>query len=136
MTFYGFVDGACRHTLNLASATWVLYSQAHDLVSSVVGYIVLTTNNIVEYHAVIGLLTKAASRDIDHLVVFMDYQLVVSHLNHVYAIRNPVLLHLFRRVPLLERSFETITYQHIPRSCNTVADSLSNYMLYWFIAYT
>ena len=34
MEFYGFADGAYRHTLNLASATWVLYSLAHDLVSS------------------------------------------------------------------------------------------------------
>ena len=31
--FYGFVDGDCHHTLNLASATWVLYSPVHDLVS-------------------------------------------------------------------------------------------------------
>ena len=34
MAFYGFTDGACRHTLNLALASWVLYSPAHELVSS------------------------------------------------------------------------------------------------------
>ena len=34
MDFYGFDDGACRHTLNLALAAWVLYSSANELVSS------------------------------------------------------------------------------------------------------
>ena len=95
MAFYGFADGACRHTLNLASASWVLYSTTHDLVSSGAVCIGTETNNIVEYHAVIGLLTNTVSRDIDPLVVFMDSQLVVFHLNHVYTIRNPTLLRLF-----------------------------------------
>ena len=90
--FYGFIDGACCHTLNLTSPSWVLYYQSHDLVISGAACIGLSTNNIVEYHIVISLLTEVASRDINNLVVFMDSQLVVSHLNHVYAIQNLVLL--------------------------------------------
>ena len=60
MGFYGFIDDACRHTLNLASAAWVLYSPAHDLVSLGVVCIGPATNNITEYEAVIGILTKDA----------------------------------------------------------------------------
>ena len=95
-----------------------------------------STNNITEYQAVIGLLTKASSQDVRNLVVLMDSQLVVCHLNHVYTIGNLVLLHLFRRVLLLERSFETITYRHIPREHNVVANSLANYILDWHIAHS
>ena len=80
------------------------------------------TKNIIEYQAVIGLLTEAASQDVHNLVVLMDSQLVVCLLKHVYTIRNPMLFSLFRRVRLLERSFETITYRHIPREHNVVAD--------------
>ena len=72
MGFYGSANGACRHTLNLASVAWVLYSLAQDLVSSGVVCIGMATNNITEYQAVTGLLTKAASRDIHDLLVFMD----------------------------------------------------------------
>ena len=61
MAFYGFADGACRHTLNLASTAWVLYSPTHDLVSSRVVCIGPATNNITEYEVVIGILTEAAS---------------------------------------------------------------------------
>ena len=61
MAFYGFADGACRHTLNLASAAWALYSPAYDLVSSGAICIGPATNNIAKYQAVIGILTEAAS---------------------------------------------------------------------------
>ena len=86
MDCYYFVDGAFPHTLNLASAAWILYSPTHDLFSSGVICVGSATNKIIKYQAVIGLLTEAASRDIYHLVVFMDSHLVVFHLNHVYAI--------------------------------------------------
>ena len=72
MDFYGFADGACRHTLSLASAAWVLYSPAKYLVSSGVVCIDPATNNITKYRAVIGLLTKVASQDVRNLVVLMD----------------------------------------------------------------
>ena len=61
MAFYNFADGSCRHTLNLSSDAWVLYSLAKYLVSSGVVCIGLVTNNITEYEAVIDLLTEAAS---------------------------------------------------------------------------
>ena len=125
-----------HHTLNLASAAWVLYSPAEDLVNSGAVCIGPTTNNIAKYRAVIGILTEAASQDVRNLVVLMDSQLVVCHLNHVYTIRNPILLCLFWRVHLLERSFETITYRHVPREHNVVADSLANYILDWHISHS
>ena len=136
MDFYDFVDGAFRHILNLTLAAWVLYSLDEYLVSSRAVCIGPATNNIFEYEAVIGLLTEATSQDVRDLVVLMDSQLVVYHLNQVYTIRNPVLLYLFRRVCLLERSFETITYRHIPREHNVVTNSLANYILDWHIAHS
>ena len=136
MAFYGFVDGACHHTLNLTSATWVLYSPAHNLFSSGAVCIGLATNNIVKYQAVIDLLVDVPSQDIHDLVVFMDSQLVVCHINHVYTIGNPTLLFPFRRVRLLERPFNFITYRHILRSDNTIVDSLENYILDWYSAHS
>jgi ribonuclease HI len=44
------------------------------------------TNNIVEYNAVIELLTDAISFGICHLIVLLDSQLVVLQLNNVYSI--------------------------------------------------
>ena len=72
MAFYGFADGACRHTLNLTSAAWVLYFPDKYLVSSGAVCIGPATNNILEYEAVIGLLTEASSQHFRDLVVLIQ----------------------------------------------------------------
>ena len=94
-TFTSFADGANHYTLNLASATWVLYSPIGDLVSS--GGVCLgpSTNNIAEYHAVIGLLMEVLSNNVREITVYLDSELVVQQRNQVYTIRNPLLLRNF-----------------------------------------
>ena len=82
-----------------------------------------------EYHIVIGLLTKASSLGISHIIANLDSQLVVCQLNRIYAIRNPILLRLHLRVRHLERMFDFIEYRHIPRELNTISVSLANYIM-------
>jgi hypothetical protein len=48
------------------------------------------------------LLTQASSLGISRIIVNLDSQLVVYQLNHIYAIRNPILLHLHLQVRRLE----------------------------------
>ena len=85
-----------------------------------------TTNNVAEYSAVIELLSDAISFFIRCLIITLHSKLIVLHLNRVYTIKNPVLLRLFLKVRLLERHFDYIKYQHIPRILNTFADALAN----------
>jgi ribonuclease HI len=116
------------HTQNIASTTCVIYHY-YELVSSRGICLGLTTNNVAEYHIVIGLLTKASSLGISHIIINLESQLVVCQLNQVYAIHNPVLLRLHLKVRRLERMFEFTQYKHIPRELNTTSDSLPNYIL-------
>ena len=128
-TYIGFADGTCRSTRNISSAAWVIYSPSDELVSMHGVSLGQTTNNIAEYSAVIKLLSESIPFGIRSLIVRLDSELVVLQLNRVYAIRNTVLLRLFLRVHLLEREFDYIEYQHIPRSLNTLADVISSQML-------
>jgi ribonuclease HI len=132
--FFGFADGASQHTRNIASAAWVIY-QFDQVVSS--GGICLgpTTNNMAEYHAVIGLLTQASSLGISRIIIYLDSQLVVFQLNCIYAIRSPILLRLHLQVRRLERMFDYIEYRHIPRELNSVSDSLANYIMDRYLAH-
>ena len=59
----------------------------------------------------------------------LDSQLVVLQLSNVYSIRSPTLLRVYFRIRLLERYFDHIEYQHIPRCLNTLTDALANYVL-------
>ena len=128
-----FADGASCYTLNLASATWLLNSPMGDLVSSGDVFLGPSTNNLAEYHAVIGLLMEALDSDVRDIKVYLDSELVVQQLNWVYTVRNPRLLRTFGRVRLLERYFEKVTYQHVLRHLTVVVDSLANYVLDWYI---
>ena len=128
-TYIGFADGACRSTWNISSTAWVIYSPFDELVSMHGVSLGQTTNNIAEYSAVIELLSESISFWIQSLIVRLDSELVVLQRTRVYAIRNPVLLLLFLRVCLLEREFDYIEYQHIPRHLNTLADSIASSMI-------
>ena len=121
-------DGASRHTRNIASAAWFIY-QFDEVVSLGGIFLGLATNNMAEYHVVIGLLTQASSLGISRIIVYLDSQLMVYQLNCIYAIRSPILLCLHLQVRRLERMFDYIEYKHIPRELNNVSDSLANYIM-------
>jgi ribonuclease HI len=87
------------------------------------------TNNIAEYSAVVELLVDAISLEIRHLVVRLDSQLVVLQLSNFYTIQSPTFLWVYLRIRLLERYFDYIEYQHIPRCLNTLTNALANYVL-------
>ena len=80
-SFTGFMDGANHYTLNLALSAWVLYSPTGDLVSSQGVFLGPSTNNLVEYHAVIGLLTEALANDVREIRVYLESKQVVQQLN-------------------------------------------------------
>ena len=133
--FIGFADGVSFHTCNLASAAWVIYSPSRQLVASGGACLSPASNNVIEYRAVIELLWDALSHGITQLEVRLDSQLVVSQLNRAYQVQNPILLRQFMQVRLLERHFEFITFNYIPRNQNSLTDAYDNYILDWHLTH-
>ena len=127
--YLSYADGANRSSRHAASAAWVIFNSSNEFVD--VGGIFLghATNNLAEYEAVIILMTNASTLGIRSLVVRLDSELVISQLTSHYTIRHPVLYPKYLRVHLLERSFDVISYEHIPRTLNSLADSLANDIL-------
>ena len=127
--FVRFADGASRHTCNLASAAWVIYSPSGHLVASGGACLGPASNNVAEYRAIIEILWDDLTRGITQLEVRLDSQWAVSQLKRAYQVRNLILLHQFMQVRLLERNFEFITFNHIPRNQNSLTDAYANYIL-------
>jgi ribonuclease HI len=82
--FIGYANNVSRHTWRLASAAWVIFTPQGQLLSSKGICLGDTTNNVVEYSAVIELLRDAFSLGISCLRVYLYAQLVVSQLNIIY----------------------------------------------------
>lgn len=124
-----FADGAFRSTHNISSTAWAIYDPNGDLIDLQGIFLGCTTNNIVEYSAVIELSSKAIALGIEELVVNLDSQLVVLQFNGQYSVRNPQILRMYLCIHLLERHFDYITYHHIPRHMNILTDALASYVL-------
>ena len=92
VVYIGFADGASHHTLNLASAAWVIYEPSGQLLSSGSTCLGPSTNNIVEYSAIIELLLDAISHGIQHMVVRLDSQLAALQLNGQYRVHDSFIL--------------------------------------------
>ena len=129
--YIGYADGTNRCSQNVASATWVIFNPSNEFLY--VGGIFLgrATNNLAEYEAVIALMTNASTLGIQTLVVRLDSELFISQLTSCYSVRHPVLYRKYLRVHFLERSFDFISYEHIPRTLNFFVDSLANEILDW-----
>lgn len=113
--YVGFADGAYRGTCNLSSAAWAIYDPHGELINFQGVCLGCTTNNVAKYNTVIELLAESINLGTRALVVNLDSQLVVHQLNRQYSVREQCILRLYLRVRLLEKKFDYITYQHIPR---------------------
>ena len=129
----GFVDGASRWSLNLASVAWVIYSPSYELIHINGICMGIATNNQVECDGVNGLLAAALQLGIHHLDVFLDSQLLVSQLNNHYRVRDPCLFINYLRTKHMVKTFESITFTHVPRNLNSVMNQMANDILNWHI---
>jgi ribonuclease HI len=90
------------------------------------------TNNEAEYAAIAAGLRKIKSTigkeraKRSHIECRMDSELACRQLNHIYKIENAKLQPLFFEVWNLTLDFGTVSFLHIPREQNAVADAEAN----------
>jgi ribonuclease HI len=81
------------------------------------------TNNMVEYEGLLAGLRIATGLGISRLVVWGVSQLVVNQINKAY--NSPQMWAYVDEVRKLERRFNGLKLEHIPRGRNIIADKLS-----------
>ena len=89
-------------------------------------YIGKTTNNQAEYQALIAGLQEAKERDVQELRCFLDSELIVKQLKGQYRVKNVDLKPLYAEVQALQAHFGAISFTHVRREKNKVADRLVN----------
>jgi ribonuclease HI len=130
-----YTDSASRWTQNLTSAAWDLYTPSHVLLHYSGICLGSDTNNQDEYDVGIGFLTEASHRHILHLSILLDSHIVVLQLNNVYHVHDPCLFHKYLQVRLLSHNFDSITFTHISRTLNQVADHVASLVLDWHLSH-
>ncbi|CAJ2662327.1 unnamed protein product [Trifolium pratense] len=83
------------------------------------------TNNIAEYEACIMGLEAAIDLRIKILEVYRDSALVICQVKGEWETRHPKLIPYRAHIVKLMEYFDEITFHHIPREENQVADALA-----------
>ena len=121
-----FSDGGARGNPGPAGIGAVLYNEDKKIVADISHYLGETTNNQAEYRALIADLKKARELGGQEIACYLDSELVVKQLNREYKVKNKDLAPLFLEVYNLSLGFQKISFIHIPREQNSVADRLAN----------
>ena len=120
-----YTDGGSRNNPGEAAIGIVLKDK--DKILRKLGKpIGIATNNEAEYTALIEGLKISLNEGAKEVECFVDSELVAKQLKGLYKIKEPRLQTLCIKVKELEKKFNEVTYTHIPRKENSIADSLVN----------
>jgi len=127
-----FTDGGALGNPGPAAAGVVVKDEKGKILTQFGKFIGETTNNVAEYMGVVealkwllGNLTPCLPADRQGLTInfFLDSKLVVNQLNGLFKIKNAKLRELAFNVRQLEQEVGgNISYQHVPREENALAD--------------
>ena len=124
-----YSDGGSRGNPGPSAAGFVIMEQDGDVVAEGGAFLGHTTNNVAEYQAVYLGLEKAQEMGFKTVDFRMDSQLVTNQLNGIYKIRNVELKPVNNRIAELARQFDRVTFTHVRREYNQLADGVVNKIL-------
>ncbi|MDP3994056.1 MAG: ribonuclease HI family protein [bacterium] len=121
-----YTDGGARGNPGPAAYGIVVYNSEGKIIKRIGKFLGERTNNEAEYEGVIAALEEAAKLAARYVDFYLDSELVVRQLNNIYRAKNQRMQGLLLRVRNLETKFKKITYTHVPREKNKLADKLVN----------
>ncbi len=129
MKIYIHTDGASRGNPGLASYGFVVEDDQGRILYEEGKYIGLTTNNVAEYTGILEALKLVKSefkgKEIEvHLLA--DSKLAIEQLSGRYKIKSPHLKLIIEEIKILAINLGGVSYMHVPREKNKIADKLAN----------
>lgn len=123
-----YVDGGSRGNPGHSAAGYVIVDGG-VVVDQGGEYIGVTTNNQAEYHGVKLGLEAAVRLGVRNLEMRIDSMLVVNQLKGIYKIKNRELWPIHERIQELTSQLDKVSFTHVPREMNRLADGVVNRVL-------
>jgi len=124
-----YSDGGSRGNPGPSAAGFVVMSKEGEVVCEGGAFLDHTTNNVAEYEAVYLGLEKAQELGVRRIDFRLDSQLVANQMNGLYKVKNVDLRPIHDRIVELAGQFEKVTYTHVLREYNQLADGVVNKIL-------
>lgn len=124
-----FTDGGSRGNPGPSAMGFVILGLDDSEIKKDSKYLGVTTNNQAEYQGLQeGLLAclKMGFREVD---VYMDSLLVVNQMKGLFKVKNRDLWPIHDAIKDLVSKFKKVSYTHVPRELNKIADGMVNQCL-------
>lgn len=121
------IDGGSRGNPGPAAAGVVITAADDGTVLHEAGlYIGHATNNVAEYRGLIAGLQAARKLGATHVSILSDSELLIRQMQGVYRVKNAGLIPLHQQAGRLCEGLAKVSFKHVPREQNTLADGLVN----------
>ncbi len=124
-----YSDGGSRGNPGPSASGFVIMNHHNHVIHEGGTYLGITTNNQAEYHGVRIGLEKALEIGAKTVDFRIDSLLVVNQMNNVYRIKNRELWPIHERIRELVLKFDKVTFSHVKREFNQLADGMVNKIL-------
>ena len=121
-----WTDGGARGNPGPAAFAYVLEAEDGTVLDARGEAIGVATNNVAEYSALVAGLERAVEAGVRELEVRSDSELMVKQMRGEYRVKNRDLQTLFLDASRLARELGGVTYTHVRREHNELADRLVN----------
>ncbi len=121
-----WTDGGARGNPGPAAYAYVLEAGDGTVLDARGEAIGHATNNVAEYSALVAGLRRAAELGVTALELRSDSELMVKQMRGEYRVKNRDLQELFLDASRAARAVGDVTYTHVRREHNELADRLVN----------
>ncbi len=125
-TYKIYADGGSRGNPGPSASGFVIYDNKDNILVDEGVYLGITTNNQAEYRALLLALQEAQRMNANRVNVFMDSLLVVNQMKGIFKVKNRDLWPIHDAIKQIIVSFDSITFTHVPRELNKMADAAVN----------
>lgn len=121
-----FGDGGSRGNPGPSASGFVILDMEDNVLVDKGVYLGITTNNQAEYTALKLALEECRKMGVQEVMVYMDSLLVVNQMKGIFKIKNRDLWPIHEAIKQLAKQFKHISYDHVPREFNKLADTAVN----------
>ena len=121
-----YVDGASRGNPGPAGIGYYIIGSDSKVIEQGGEFIGFATSRMAEYYAMRKGVERALELDLKSVHFFSDSLMVVNQLNGIFAVKNQDIAPNFKDIEKKLAAFDAVSFTHISRSNNAIADNEAN----------
>lgn len=118
-----YVDGGSRGNPGPAATGYYIVGEDGRVLGQGGDFVGFATSRVAEYYAMRTGIKKAIELGLKRVRFVGDNLMMINQLRGIYQVKNKDLIPIYNEIQNLLRNFEAVSFVHVKRSQNAIADS-------------